>query len=55
VKQETTQELVNRQSHDSLPVAVSGISPAESNVAVNEGKQSMVGDGDAMRVSAEIA
>jgi hypothetical protein len=55
VKQETTQELVDRQSHDALPVAVSGISPSESNAAVSEGKQSVVGDGDAMSVSAEIA
>jgi hypothetical protein len=55
MKQEATQELIDRQSHDPLLVAVSGISPAESNVAISEGKQPVVGDGDAMGVSAEIA
>ena len=55
MKQETAQELVNWQSHDLLPVAVSGISPSESNLSVSEGKQSVVGDGNAVGVSAEIA
>jgi hypothetical protein len=55
MKQEATQELIDRQSHDPLPIVVSRISPSESNMAVSEGKQSMVGDGDAMGVGAEIA
>ena len=55
VKQEATQKLIDRQSHDPLPVVVSGISPAELNMAVSEGKQSVVGDGDAMGVGAKIA
>ena len=55
VKQEATQELVDRQSHDPLPVVVSGISPSESNAAISEGKQPVVGDGDAMGIGAEIA
>jgi hypothetical protein len=55
VKQEATQELIDRQSHDPLAVVVSRISPSESNVTVSEGKQPVVGDGDAMGVSAEIA
>ena len=55
VEQEATKELVDRQSHDPLPVAVSRISPSEANTSVSEGKQPVVGDGDAMGVSAEIA
>jgi hypothetical protein len=55
VKQETTQELIDRQSHDPLAVVVSRISPSESNAAVSEGKQSVVGDGNTMGVGAEIA
>ena len=55
VKQEATQELIDRQSHDPLLIVMNGISPSESNVAVSEGKQAVVGDGDAMGVSAEIA
>ena len=55
MKQEATQKLIDRQSHNPLAIVVSGISPAESNVAFSEGKQSVVGDGDAMGVSAEIA
>jgi hypothetical protein len=34
---------------------VSGVSPAEGDVAVGESNQSMVGDGDTMGVGAEIA
>ena len=55
MKQEATQELIDRQSHDPLAIVLSGISPSESNAAVSEGKQSVVGDGDAMGVGAEIA
>src|SRR5439155_13450355 len=55
MRQEATQELIDRQSHDPLAIVVSGISPSESNAAVSEGKQSVVGDGDAMGVGAEIA
>src|ERR1700678_142988 len=55
VKKEATRELIDRQSHDPLLIVVSGISPAESNAAVSEGKQSVVGDGDAMGVGAKIA
>ncbi len=43
------------QSHEPLLVAMSGITPAESDVAIGEGDQSGVGDGDAMGVGAEIA
>ena len=43
------------QGHEPLLVAVSGVSPAEGDVAVGESNQSVVGDGDAVGVGAEIA
>ena len=55
MKQETAQELIDRQAHDALLVAMSGVSPAEADLAVGEGDQPAVGDADAMGVSAEIA
>jgi hypothetical protein len=55
VEQEATQELIDRQAHGTLLVAVCGISPSESYGAVSEGKQPVIGDGDAMGVGAEIA
>jgi hypothetical protein len=39
--------------HEPLLVAVSGVSPAEGDVAVGESNQSVVGDGDAVGVGAE--
>ena len=42
VQQESAQELANRQSHQTLFVLVSGIAPAESDVAIGECDESMV-------------
>jgi hypothetical protein len=47
------QELVDRQ--EPLLVGVRGVSPAEGDVALFEGDESAVGDGDAMGVPSEIA
>ena len=55
VQQEAAQELIDRQSHEPLLVAVGGVAPAEGDVAVGESNQPAVGDGDAMGVGAEIA
>ena len=46
VEEETAQELIDGQGHEPLLVGVSGISPAEGDVAVGEGNESVVGDGD---------
>ena len=54
-KQEAAQELIDRQGHEPLLVAVSGVSPAEGDVAIGESNQPVVGDGDAVGVGAEIA
>jgi hypothetical protein len=55
VEKEAAQELIGGQRHESLSVAVSGVPPAEGDVALFEGDEPVVGDGDAMGVSAEIA
>ena len=55
VQQESAQEFVDRQSHLSLLVLMSGIAPAESNDAVGERDEATVGDCHTMGVLAEIA
>jgi hypothetical protein len=57
VEQEAAEELVARQSHDSLTVVVRGIAPSESDFAISKSKQPVVGvgDGNAVSVVAEIA
>ncbi len=55
MQEEATKELFDRQGHEPLLVAVSRVSPTESDVALRETHQPAVGDGDAMSVSAEIA
>jgi hypothetical protein len=55
VEQETAQELVDRQSQEPLLVGVRGVSPTEGDVALLQGDESAVGDGDAMGIATEIA
>ena len=55
MQQEAAEELVDRQAHDALLVAVRGVSPAEADLSVGEGNQPAVGDADAMGICAEIA
>ena len=55
VQEKAAQELFDRQGHELLLVAMSGVSPAEGDVVIGESNQPVVGDGDAMGVSAEIA
>ncbi len=55
MQQEATQEFVHVQSQESLFVFVSGVSPAEGDLVVQEGSEPAVGNRNAMGVSAEIA
>ena len=55
MEEEAAQELVDGQRQESLLVGMCGIPPAKGDVALFEGHGSAVGDGDAMRVPAEIA
>ena len=55
VEQEAAQELFDRQDHEPLLVAVSGVSPTEGNVVLRKRDESVVRDGDAVSVGTEIA
>jgi hypothetical protein len=49
------QELGSGQSHDSLLIAVSIVSPTEADAVTIEMEQTLVADSDAVGVAAEIA
>ncbi len=55
VEQETAQELLRSERHDSFLISVGIILPAESNPVVLESYEAVVGDGHAMGVAGEIA
>ena len=55
VEEEAPQELIERQSQKPLLVGMCGVAPAEGDVALLESNQPAVRDGNAMRVSTEIA
>jgi hypothetical protein len=54
VEQEAAQELLHRQGHQALLVAVGGVSPTEGDLIARQGNEAMVGDRDAMGVGAEV-
>lgn len=54
VEEKTAQELIHRKRHSALLVAVRRISPTESDVAICQGNQAMVGDGHSMGIAAEV-
>jgi len=54
VEQEAAQELLDRQGHQALLVAVRGVSPAEGYLSALAGDQAVIGDGHAVGVAAEI-
>jgi len=55
VQEETTQELIDEQSHQPRLVAVSEVSPTKGYVVLGKSDQPVVGNGNAMGVGAEIA
>ena len=55
VQQESSQEFIDGQRHQALFVLMSGIAPAESNDAIGERGEAVVGDRHPMGVLAEIA
>lgn len=55
VQQESAQEFVDRQRHQSLLVLMSGIAPTESNDAIGKRDEAAVRDCHTMGVLAEIA
>ena len=55
VKQESSDELVSRDGHRSHLVAAGVISPTEGHAFAIEADESVVGDGDTMSITTEIA
>jgi hypothetical protein len=55
MEEEAAQELRSQQCHLTLLAAVSIVLPAESNAFAIERQQTVIGNGDAMRVTAEKA
>ena len=51
---EAAQELVGSKCHGALFAAVGVVLPAEADLGSRDGKQPMVGDGNAMRVASQI-
>src|SRR2546422_9702526 len=54
MQQEAAQELIERYGHQFLFIVVSRVAPTKGDLAVGQRDQSMVGDGHAMGVAAEI-
>ena len=55
VQKKTAQELIDRQSEESLPVFMSGVSPAKRNLVIQERDETVIGDCHPMSVGARIA
>jgi len=54
MQEEAAQELIQGYGHQFLLIVVSRVPPAKGDLAVGQRDQSMVGDGDAVGVTAEI-
>ena len=54
VEQEAAQELLDRQGHQTLLIAVRGVSPAKGYLVALQGDQAVIGDRHAVSVAAEI-
>src|ERR1700686_3618690 len=54
MQEEAAQELIQGYGYQFLLIVVSRVPPAKGDLAVGQRDQSMVGDGDAMGVTAEI-
>ena len=54
MKEKPTQKLVHRNCYESSPVFVRGVSPAECDLVVGYGNETLIGNGDPVRVAPEI-
>jgi hypothetical protein len=55
VQQETTQELIDRQSEEAFPVFMGGVPPAKRNLVIGERDEAVIGNRHPMSVSTEVA
>jgi len=54
MEQEAADEFLGREGHCSPGSAVAIVLPAEANLAIVDGEQAVVGNGDAMRVASQV-
>jgi hypothetical protein len=54
MQEKATQKFIGMQGQESLLVLMSGVAPAERDLVIHERNEPMIGNGDAMGVSAEI-
>jgi hypothetical protein len=54
MQQEAPQDLIQRRGHQLLYIVVSRVPPTKGNLAVGQRDQSMVGNGYAMGVAAQV-
>src|SRR2546427_11400579 len=54
MEEEATEEFVAIEVHDLDAVAVGVVAPAEADTVIGDGDEPLVGDGDTVRVAAEI-
>ena len=54
MQEEAAQELIEREGHQFVLIGVRRIAPTKGDLVVGQRYQSMVGDGDAVGVTAEI-
>ena len=55
MQEEAAEELFQRQSHQALLVLVRRVAPTKRDLSLLECDQSVIGNGHAMRVAAQIA
>jgi hypothetical protein len=55
VQQESTQELIDRQSEEAFPVFMGGVPPAKRNLVIGERDEAVIGNRHPMSVSTEVA
>ena len=53
-EREAAQELRDRERHQALLITVGGVSPAKGDLVVGRGDEARVGDGDTVRLAAEV-
>jgi hypothetical protein len=54
VQKEAPQELFDGQRHHTFLVVMGGVSPTEADFAVCQSDQPVIGNGDAVRIVAEV-
>lgn len=54
MKEESSDKLVGLEGHSLLTVMVGIIAPEEGNLAVSDGEDAVITDGDPMSISAEV-